>query len=768
MTADQLRVLLVEDAEPHVEAVRRAFEKAAVTVDIRVASSLREYREAVAAGVPDVALMDLNLPDGRSMDLLTWPPEDGLFPIVVMTSQGDEDTAVAAIKAGALDYVVKSAEAFGDMPHTVDRVLREWQLRVDRRRAVDELRNRVARYRAVTETAADGFLTIDSSGRVVDVNEAYIRRSGYSREELLAMRINDLKARESVDQTAARLEKIAREGSGIFETLHRAKDGTVWQVEVDVSYWPIDGGLYFGFHRDVTERNKAEESLRRSRQWMDLHVQNTPLAVIEWDVDFKVLEWNPAAEQIFGYTRAEAVGRYYSFIVPDSARPAVNGTGVELIENRGGSRSTNENITRAGKIIMCEWFNTTLVDGHGKTMGVASLVQDITARRSLEAQLRESQKLEAVGQLAGGVAHDYNNILAATVMTLGLLEERTDLSADVRQAIADLNGLADRAVNLTRQLLLFSRRSPLNVRTLNLNQVLTDLHKMLHRLIGEHIHFEFTGDPGLPSIQADRGMIEQIATNLCVNARDAMPKSGRLVVRTSVVEVDPARARTHPDARVGRFVCLSVSDSGSGMSPDLVSRIFEPFFTTKEKGKGTGLGLSTVFGIAKQHNGWVEVESTQGVGSTFRVLLPADTAAVAEVDQARAGPAKGGHEVILLVEDELSVRNTITLVLKRHGYRVLQAGDGREAQQVWQACGGRVDVLHTDMIMPGGMTGLELALLLKSKQPDLKVVISSGYSDELAGPASSANPEFQYLPKPVPTHELLAAIRTSLDGTKPL
>jgi two-component system cell cycle sensor histidine kinase/response regulator CckA len=440
---------------------------------------------------------------------------------------------------------------------------------------------------------------------------------------------------------------------------------------------------------------------------------------------------------------------------------------VALLENRGGRRSTNENVTKTGKIIMCEWFNTTLIDGGGKTIGVASLVQDITAQRSLEAQLRESQKLEAVGQLAGGVAHDYNNILAATVMTLGLLEERTDLSADMREAIADLTGLADRAVNLTRQLLLFSRRSPLNVRTLNLNQVLTDLHKMLHRLIGEHIHFEFAGDPALPSIRADRGMIEQIATNLCVNARDAMPKGGSLTLRTSVVHVDPARARLHPDARVGEFVCLSVMDSGAGISPALMGRIFEPFFTTKERGKGTGLGLSTVFGIAKQHDGWVEVESAQGVGSTFRVLLPAGAAGVGEDDREKAAPARGGHEAILLVEDEPSVRNTIAVVLKRHGYRVLQAGDAVEAQKVWDVNGGRVDVLYTDMVMPGGVTGLELAQLLKSRHPSLKVVISSGYSDEMTGPAASANPDFLYLPKPVPAGELLAAIRSALDDAEP-
>jgi len=637
----RLRVLLVEDAEPHVEAIRRAFARAALGVEVRVAASLHEYRMAVAVEIPDIALMDLNLPDGRSLDLLTSPPEDGLFPIVVMTSHGDEDTAVAALKAGALDYVVKTPEAFLDMPHTVDRVMREWRVRMERAEAIAQLRDREARYRAVTETATTGFFALDASGRVIDVNQAYIARSGFSREQLVMMHVSDLEAKESAEETARHLKQIVESGGGTFETQHRASDGTTWHVEIHASYWPIGGGLCFVF------------------------------------------------------------------------------------------------------------------------------ANDITARRSLEAQLRESQKLEAVGQLAGGVAHDYNNILAATVMTLGLLEERTDLSTEVRQAIGDLQGLADRSVKLTRQLLQFSRRSPLHVRTADLNRVLTDLHQMLRRLIGEHIEFEFAADPALPRIQADGGMIEQIATNLCVNARDAMPKGGSLSLRTSTIDIDPARARTHPDARVGRFACLSVSDSGVGMTPDVVGRIFEPFFTTKEKGKGTGLGLSTVFGIARQHNGWVEVESAAGVGSTFRVLLPADEAPCVDAADAAAEPVKGGHEVILLVEDELTVRNSISLVLIRHGYRVFQAGDGSEAQRVWRTCGARIDLLYTDMIMPGGMTGLDLARQLRTQQPDLKVVISSGYSDELTGPASQPNPEFLYLPKPVFSSSMLAAIRATLDGAQP-
>jgi PAS domain S-box-containing protein len=1043
MPGGPLRILLVEDAEPHIVAISRAFEKVSVAVEIRVARSLREYRDAVAADPPGIALMDLNLPDGRSLDLLSSPPEEGLFPIVVMTSHGDEDTAVAAMKAGALDYVVKTPEAFADMPHTVDRVLREWQAHVGHRRAVEQLRDREARYRAVTETAADGFVTLDATGLILDVNHAYIRRSGYTRDELLEMRIHDLEAQESHDQTTAHLGELRSLGGRIFETLHRAKDGTVWQVEVDVAHWPIEGGLYFAFlrditrrkrseflmrtaaeiadasatlalddllrmaldkielitgsfvsffhfvdsdqdritlqmwstrtlatmckaegkgqhypmtdagvwadcartkrpvihndyasvaekrgmpaghatitreltvpvvrggivtavvgvgnkttdyvaediaavetlasmtadvalrqktqqefehffqmvpdlvaiasldgfflrlnprweevlgyslaelmakpfvefvhpddrvqtavsldgerlgigvsrfvnryrtkagdyrwlewnatpmtgeslifaaARDITERRQSEEALQRSQQWMDLHLRNTPLAVIEFDDQLRVIEWNPSAEHMFGYRRDEAVGRPFIFLVPDAAKKAVLAIGDDLLRNRGGTRSTNENVTKAGQLIMCEWFNTPLLGADGRVMGVASLVLDITARRSLESQLRESQKLEAVGQLAGGVAHDYNNILAAEVMTLGLLEERTDLHPEVRQAVAELNALADRAVKLTQQLLLFSRRSPINVRRINLNQVLVDLHKMLHRLIGEHIEFEFAGASELPAIQADAGMIEQIATNLCVNARDAMPKGGRLLVGTSVVDVGRERASTHPDARVGRFVCLAVTDTGSGIAPDVLGRIFEPFFTTKEKGKGTGLGLSTVFGIAKQHDGWVEVESTLGVGSSFRVLLPEDASPAVETDVAKAQPVRGGHEVILLVEDEPAVRNTITLVLKRRGYTVLPATDARDALRVWEEHAGRIDLLYSDMVMPGGMTGLDLAQQLKPQHPSLKVVISSGYSQDLAGPAVFANPDIVFLPKPVSATVLLSAIRASLDG----
>jgi CheY-like chemotaxis protein len=378
--------------------------------------------------------------------------------------------------------------------------------------------------------------------------------------------------------------------------------------------------------------------------------------------------------------------------------------------------------------------------------------------------LRQSQKLEAVGQLAGGIAHDYNNILAATMMSLSLLEDHGELDADARQLVGDLNLLADRSTKLTRQLLMFSRQSVLRVESIDLNEVLANLHKMLRRLIGEDIAFEFSGETGLPRVKADAGMMEQVVMNLCVNARDALPKGGRLSLRTSVLEIGPEWARANHEARAGRFVCLSVADNGRGMSAETLARVFEPFFTTKEAGKGTGLGLATVYGIVKQHQGWVEARSESGKGSTFSVYLPVTLDGAQEASPEPAAPPRRGTETILLVEDEEPVRAAIAAIMKRYGYRVLAAGSGAEAERIWRANAGEIALLFADMVLPGGMSGLDLAATLREERPGLKVIISSGYSAELSRTGLHAHADFLYLPKPSPATELAAAVRACLDG----
>jgi CheY-like chemotaxis protein len=326
----------------------------------------------------------------------------------------------------------------------------------------------------------------------------------------------------------------------------------------------------------------------------------------------------------------------------------------------------------------------------------------------------------------------------------------------------DLVTSVGRATGLTRQILAFSRRQLMQMKPLRLDALVTDLHKMLGRMLGETIQVDLHASPASSAIKGDGGMIEQVVMNLCVNARDAMPAGGRIELRVENVTLGESEITGNPEARMGRFVCLSVTDTGCGMNEQVRQHLFEPFFTTKDTGKGTGLGLSTVYGIVKQHDGWIEVESQEGKGSTFRVLIPAlSIDATSANPDAAAAPARGKGETLLLVEDETSLRLAVGSILRRFGYRVLEASNGDEAQVQYQAVHGAVDLLITDMVMPGKMTGLQLIERLRREKPDLRAIISSGYSGIQSVPASVG---IDLLAKPFETSVLLRAVRHCLDA----
>jgi CheY-like chemotaxis protein len=384
---------------------------------------------------------------------------------------------------------------------------------------------------------------------------------------------------------------------------------------------------------------------------------------------------------------------------------------------------------------------------------------------NLEAQFRHAQKLESVGQLAAGVAHDFNNILTVIQGYADNLLARHDGDVALTNPLKQITGAARRAATLTRQLLMFSRKQVLQPKTLDLNAVLRNLSNLLSRLIGEDIAVETDYAAGLPLLEADTGMLEQMIMNLAVNSRDAMPKGGKLLIATSAVEIDAAYVKQHPESRAGRVVRLSVADTGHGMEKATLSRIFEPFFSTKEVGKGTGLGLATVYGIVKQHQGWIEVKSEVGAGTTFDIYLPVSTnisEAISEAMPAIAPAAKGRKETILLVEDEEILRQWVKEILLEYNYQVVEAPNGVEALKVWEARTGKIDLLLTDMVMPEGMTGSDLAKQLKAREPGLKVIYTSGYSSEIMGKEADllGTP---FLPKPYPAPQLTRLVRDCLD-----
>ncbi len=385
-------------------------------------------------------------------------------------------------------------------------------------------------------------------------------------------------------------------------------------------------------------------------------------------------------------------------------------------------------------------------------------------RRQLADQLLQSQKMEAFGKLAGGVAHDFNNLLTVIMGNLALLDMEDLSDAERQVALEEVSAATERARQLTRQLLTFSRRQPVRMQAVNLNEVVAGMTRMLQRLIGEHIQLETNCAPDVATVWADRGMLEQAIMNLAVNARDAMPKGGRLHLQTEAMEISAAQAAVHQEACAGPGVRLRVSDTGCGIAPEHLPHLFEPFFSTKEVGRGTGLGLATVYGIVEQHRGWIEVESRLAQGTTFTLHLPCCNANLsARPEPPARRPQPGGHETILLVEDEMPVRTLLGNLLERHGYRVLAAASGPEALSLWQQQRDAVQLLITDMVMPGGMNGRELAERLRADAPALRTIYCSGYTNEMAQQDTWVQEGDAFLEKPIDLPTILRLVRTALD-----
>ena len=389
---------------------------------------------------------------------------------------------------------------------------------------------------------------------------------------------------------------------------------------------------------------------------------------------------------------------------------------------------------------------------------------NITGQKKLEAQYRQSQKMEAIGQLAGGVAHDLNNILAVVQMQCDLLKTSGHASPAQLECAVEIYAATQRGATLTRQLLLFSRKETLRLRDLDLNQSIDGMTKMLRRLLGEDIQMQFKYAEQPLFIHADPGMMDQVLMNLAVNSRDAMPKGGVLVIETSAVDFDESVRAQSAQACAGSFVCLSVSDSGSGIAPENLPKIFEPFFTTKEAGKGTGLGLATVFSIVQQHHGWANVYSDAGHGTTFRIYLPRLAKMPQQDSKQLELTTTGGGEMILVVEDDASLRGAAQKTLSQYGYHVIAVVNGIEALEVWKKNRDKIHLLLTDVVLPGGMSGKDLAEQLLQENPKLKVIYTSGHSAEVAAKGFALEEGVNFLGKPFQTCKLAQAVRRTLDA----
>ena len=635
----------------------------------------------------------------------------------------------------------------------------------ERKRAEETLRESEERFSGAFEHAPIGMALVSPDGRWLKVNQAVCDLVGYSEAELLARTFQDI---THPDDLAADLENVRQMLASEIQHYQMEKRyfhrrGHIINILLNVSLVRDNQGrprYFISQIQDITERKKADQKFKNL-------LEATPDSMVIVNRDSEIVLANFQTFKTFGWSREELMGKKINVLVPERFRarhpefqrgfmeqpsPRPMGAGLDL-----------HGLRKDGTEFPVEISLSPLETAEG--LLVMTAIRDITERRKLEEQFRQAQKMEGIGRLAGGVAHDFNNILAVIQMQADLLKTDAGTTSAQLELASGIAKAAQRAANLTRQLLLFGRKQTMQLRNLDLNESVNELTQMLRRTLGEDVELQFKFSMQPLFIHADTTMMDQVLMNLAVNARDAMPKGGRLVFETSAIEFDEITAAQTTPARPGSFVCLSVSDTGSGIPPEILPHIFEPFFTTKGVGKGSGLGLATVFGIIQQHKGWINVYSEAGRGTTFRIYLPR----LAEVSRQKSEPSessaeRGGNETILLVEDEEFLRESAGQVLSQLGYRVLEAANGNEALDIWKQHRNEIKLLLTDLVMPGGMTGMELGGKLKEENPKLKVIYISGYSAEIAGRDFPLEEGVDFLTKPFAARKLAQTVRNSLDS----
>ncbi len=770
---DEIRILILEDFPADAELAVRTLQRDGMSFEWKIVQTGEAYLEALGSFDPSLIISDFRLPDLDGMKAIALArkkrPET---PIVMYTGSIDEETAVACLKAGASDYVLKSH--LKRLPSACRTALASARSREEARRAESALRESEMRFRTLVETANDAIVSADETGRIIFWNPGAGSTFGYSEEEALGRRLTDLMPERFREAHLAAFQRqvSANQPEELGDTVQLVglrRDGTEFPLEVSLAGWKSNGHHRFNaIMRDISERAAAEEVIESLSRKYETLLNSAGEGIIGMDRQGACTFVNPAALGLILQSRNEILGKdIHTFIhhshADGSPAPAEECPVLEAVRD-GTSLRGETTYWRGNGEPFPVAFSCTPITQNDEIDGAVLIFEDTTERKHLEEQLRQAQKMEAVGQLTGGIAHDFNNELSVIMLNAELMA--SDLKAGSAFDEEDLQAIHDaaqRATRMTRQLLSFSRQAELRVDSVDLSAVAQNLSGMLGSVLPESIRVRVESSGTVRPVLVDEGAVEQIVLNLATNARDAMPHGGDLVIRVSEEEVDEERSVLQPGFSPGSYVYLEVSDNGTGMDSATLARVFEPFFTTKPPGEGTGLGLAMVYGLTKQQDGYVHLCSEVGMGTTVRVYFPqaAGRTGAGRVELSLDAPS-GGTETILLAEDEPAVRAATRRALERNGYRVITAVDGEDGLRLFREHTGAVDLVISDLVMPN-LSGSQMFEQIREEAPNLPFILASGYTGRDAVERDMVDPSIPFVQKPWNLRDLLATVRSALD-----
>ena len=818
------RILVVEDSRTQAEALRLLLEDHGYRVE--VAPDGETALELVQRESYDLVISDVTMPGISGYEVcrrIKAVLRRRDLPVLLLTALGDPMDIVQGLEAGADSYVTKpyqSAQLLARVEHILtnrelrrshparlgvnvtflgstftinsekeqildllistfeDAVLQNRQLR-QREEELQAAKLQLARYagtleerlRSILSSVPDVLFSVNLDGsRLHYVSPASTQVLGYTPEQLSGDLTYWCEAMHPEDRPQVNrefLDVVARRRTATVEYRLLHPDGSTRMLSVTMIPAADDQGAVQrvdGLARDVTRQAEADLALRQQKEFLGKVIDTSPSHIFVKDWEGRFVLANEAVARLYDTTVDQLIGRTEADFSPDRRDVArVLAEEREVMSTLQARHVPEQRVRSAsGAVRWLESVKVPLTSPDGRSRQVLGVATDITERKQLEEQVRIAQKLEAVGTLAGGVAHDFNNVLAAIRASVDLTTLQLDPGSPIREELREIAGMVDRGATLTRQLLTFSRRQVIEARPLALDELARNTLTMLARIIGADIHLELETSTEPCVVDADPGQLEQVLMNLCVNARDAMPDGGQIALRVDRTAMDEDFCALHPWARPGEFVCLTVADSGSGMSPETQARIFEPFFTTKEPGRGTGLGLAVVYGIVRQHGGMIHVYSEPDQGTTFRIYLPFADRAVTRSSAERPTESLGGTETILLAEDDRVLRNATVKLLTRLGYRLVPVATGKEALESIEALGGELDLAILDLVMPG-MGGRAVFDAARSRFPGLRFIFTTGYSPASSSVEGLGGHPVQVLHKPYGFADLARAVRHAIE-----